>query len=100
MLELLPTLFQTDQNSLILVVLLCTWAVFIVKRALPHPLLVAVVYPGFVLTALAADSLLRDLGLQPTTDKVVNLAFATGTGVISAFGILAALYWLASLRSR
>jgi hypothetical protein len=98
--ELLPSLYQTDQNGLILVVLLCTWAVFIVKGALPHPLLAVVLYPGFILATLAVDSLLRDYGLQPTTDQVVNLAFATGTGVISAFGLFTALCWLISLRSR
>jgi hypothetical protein len=52
------------------------------------------------LATLAVDSLLRDYGLQPPTDQVVNLAFATGTGVISAFGLFTALCWLISLRSR
>ena len=98
--ELLPSLLQTDHNSLILVLLLCAWAVFLVRQTLPHPLMALVVYPGFVAAALTLDTLLRDFGLQPTPDKVVNLAFATGTGVIATFGVFATLFWLVSLRSR
>jgi hypothetical protein len=98
--ELFPSLLQTDQNGLIVVVLLCAWAVFIVKGALPHPLFVVVLFPGFVFATLAADVLLRNYGLQPTSDKAVNLAFATGTGVMVAFGVFATLCWLVSSRSR
>ena len=100
MFEFLGPLIPKDENSLILVALMCTWAVFIVRNALPHPLMAGLVYPTFVLIALATDLLLREHGLQPTSDKTVNLAFATGTGVIFAFGLFAAAFWLASQRSR
>ncbi len=100
MLEFLGPLIPKDENSLILVALMCTWAVFIVRNALPHPLMAGLVYPGFVITALATDLLLREHGLQPTSDKIVNLAFATGTGVTLAFGLFAGLFWLAAQRSR
>jgi hypothetical protein len=98
--ELFPSLFQTDENGLIVAVVLCAWAVFIVKGALPHPLFAAVLFPGFIFATLLFDALLRDYGLQPTSDKMVNLAFAAGTGVISAFGVFAALCWAVSLRGR
>jgi hypothetical protein len=100
MYELYQSLFQIDQNSFIVVMVLCSCAVFIVRRALPHPLLATLIYPSFVLTALCADVLLGSLGLQPTSDNAVNLVFATGMGVTSAFAAFAALFWLVSLRSR
>jgi hypothetical protein len=100
MYEFYHSLFQIDQNSFIVVMVLCSCAVFIVRRALPHPVLATVIYPCFVLTALCTDVLLDNIGLQPTSDNAVNLVFATGMGVTSTFAAFATLYWLVSLRSR
>jgi hypothetical protein len=100
MYELYHSLFQIDQNSFIVVMVLCSCAVFIVRRALPHPLLATVIYPCFVLTALCADVLLDTLALQPTADDAVNLVFATGMGVTGTFTAFAAFYWLVSQRWR
>jgi|GEM_PF-4799090 len=100
MYELYEALFRIDQNSLIVVMVLCTWAVFIVRSMLPHPLLATLVYPSFVIIALSVDTLLGSVGLQPTSDKLINLAFATGVGTSGAFTAVAALYWLLTQRSR
>ncbi|HXF53576.1 MAG TPA: hypothetical protein VNK52_05575 [Hyphomicrobiaceae bacterium] len=99
MYELYQALFAVDQSSLIVVMVLCSWAAFIVRSMLPHPLLLMLVYPGFVIIALAADAALGSVGLQPTSDKLINLAFATGVGTSGAFTAFAALYWLLSQRS-
>jgi hypothetical protein len=98
--ELIPQLLHTDYNSLLVVAVVCAVAVFLVKGALPHSWLVLVVFPAFMLATLAADLLLRELGLQPSADKTVNLAFASGAGIIASFGLFTALFWLYSLRSR
>jgi hypothetical protein len=73
-----------DTNSLSLVIMICGWGFLIMRSMLPIAGLAIASFPVLVLSALAANALLRDTSYIIKLERGPGLALTTGIGMIVA----------------
>ena len=91
--EYLARSMPTDDLGFMILVGMCGWALYILKGVFDQPLFLIVAAPFLFVGSLAANSLLKDFQLEPVNDKVINLAFGTGVGLVAASAMLIVLVW-------
>ena len=92
--------FTVDDNTFVLACIFAVWAAVITRELADNIVITVFSAPVFLTTILVTYALIPELQLEPTGDKVVNLAFAGGVGmtVVSLVFISISWFWLTVIR--
>ncbi len=88
-------MFALDTESLTLVIMICGWGFMIMRMMVSIPGLAIAAFPLLVLSALAANVLLRESNFVASLDRGAALGFSTGVGMIAALIVIVAIVRLA-----
>jgi hypothetical protein len=92
----LHDIFNIDRNSLILVLMLCTWGFMIIQIMVPVFGFAVLCYPVLVVSSLAAYQGLTGIAYVQGMEKAAAVAFATGVGMSIAVVFLIVIFYLLS----
>lgn len=96
MLDTIAKAFLIDQNALILVICLALLVFVITKVAIDNWLIAMPSLPIYIVGALYSNYWMRELGFAASSDKIANIAFASGIGFMVGILVLVFGYRLIS----